>query len=308
VLSETPLDSHDAIKEYLENSFLPNKPQAKILESHVTIGDNGTWALDNGICQWISKRDGNTVVNKERYSFFYTKEEDNGGEWKISHHHSSQMPEELLNAQPLSITKKECQQLFHLWNDALATLDAKIVASRYARHNAVLLPTVSDVPRTTPQDIEAYFVDFLKRKPQGKILESFVTIGHDYCQDAGIYEFELDDNGKKSKVRARYTFLYVQEDGEWKIAHQHSSQMPEEIEPKGTAEREAKANEGVPNTLDEKQVRALFDLWNDALATGNAQKVASRYSKKSAILLPTTSDEPCMDEASITDYFVDFLK
>ena len=29
------------------------------------------------------------------------------------------------------------------------------------------------------------------------------------------------------KVLARYSFVYVKEDGEWKIAHHHSSAMPE---------------------------------------------------------------------------------
>jgi ketosteroid isomerase-like protein len=30
-----------------------------------------------------------------------------------------------------------------------------------------------------------------------------------------------------SKVKARYSFIYVFEDGEWKISHHHSSAMPE---------------------------------------------------------------------------------
>jgi hypothetical protein len=32
-----------------------------------------------------------------------------------------------------------------------------------------------------------------------------------------------------SKVKARYSFVYVFEDGEWKISHHHSSVMPENI-------------------------------------------------------------------------------
>ena len=46
-----------------------------------------------------------------------------------------------------AITEDEVKGLFSLWNDALATGDSKKVASRYAK-KGVLLPTVSDVPRT----------------------------------------------------------------------------------------------------------------------------------------------------------------
>ena len=30
-----------------------------------------------------------------------------------------------------------------------------------------------------------------------------------------------------SKVKARYSFVHVLEEGEWKISHRHSSAMPE---------------------------------------------------------------------------------
>ncbi|KAG7344777.1 signal peptide protein [Nitzschia inconspicua] len=296
-VSDTPRDSHDSIRQYFD-VFLQRKPQGKILESHVTIGDNGSWCQDVGLYEFTLGDDGSKV--KARYSFFYVKE---GSQWKIAHHHSSQMPEEVVPNLPC-MSEKECRQLFYLWNDALATKDPKIVAGRYAK-NAVLLPTVSDLPRTSQESIESYFVDFLKREPQGTVLESFVTIGSDWCQDSGIYEFTMKGD---QTVRARYSYVYVNEDGEWKIAHHHSSQMPEEIQPLGTAEKDAKANEGIEDTLTEQQVRDLFTLWNDALATEDPKQVAKRYSKRSTILLPTISDEPRMDEASITDYFVTFLK
>eukprot|EP00985_Skeletonema_marinoi_P005029 scaffold2180_cov98-Skeletonema_marinoi.AAC.9 len=155
---------------------------------------------------------------KGRYSFVYVWEDD---EWKINHHHSSVMPEGTM-AQP--IKEKEVRNLFQLWNSALATEDPDAVAKRYAK-NAVLLPTVSDVPRTNYDLIKHYFVGFLTKKPQGEILESSVTIGHNWCQDAGIYEFTMGTTG--DKVKGRYSFVYVWEDGQWKISHHHSSVMPE---------------------------------------------------------------------------------
>ena len=109
--------------------------------------------------------------------------------WKIQHHHSSVMPEEI--AMGKAITEDEVRGLFSLWNNALATKDPKKVAARYAKQG-VLLPTVSDVPRTDFASIEDYFVNFLKLKPQGEILDSHVTIGHNWCQDAGIYEVRYE--------------------------------------------------------------------------------------------------------------------
>ena len=94
---------------------------------------------------------------KGRYTFVYVYED---GEWKISQHHSSVMPEA---SAPKAITEEEVKNLFQLWNSALATLDPDAVAKRYAK-KGVLLPTVSDVPRTDYGLIKDYFEGFLKKK------------------------------------------------------------------------------------------------------------------------------------------------
>lgn len=225
-VSDVPRNDFDSIKNYFD-AFLLKKPQGVILESFVTIGTN--WCQDAGIYEFTMGATGDKV--KARYSFIYKYED---GEWKISHHHSSVMPESIPSAaQP--ITEKETKELFKLWNDALATLDPDTVAKRYSS-NPCLLPTVSDIPRTNYDNIKAYFVDFLQKKPQGVILESYATVGHNWCMDDGIYEFTMGATG--DKVKARYSFVYVYEDGEWKIAHHHSSQMPEEIVPKASLPEE----------------------------------------------------------------------
>jgi len=269
-----------SVQDYFDG-FLLKEPQGKILEGKVNIGEG--WASDAGIYEFTMGATGDVV--KARYSYNYVKED---GIWKIQHHHSSVMPEEI--AMGKAISEDEVRGLFGLWNDALATEDPKTVASRYAKAG-VLLPTVSDTPRTDFAGIEDYFTNFLKLKPQGEILESHVTIGQNWCQDVGIYEFTMGANGKK--VKGRYSFIYVHEDGEWKINHHHSSVMPEGIV---TAE---------PITKDE--VRGLFSLWNNALATKDPKKVADRYSK-AGVLLPTVSDVPRTDYPGIEDYFTNFLK
>lgn len=55
----------------------------------------------------------------------------------------------------------QVQDLFYMWNDALKTLEPQMVAKRYASQ-AILLPTVSDTPRTDPEGLVDYFTNFLK--------------------------------------------------------------------------------------------------------------------------------------------------
>jgi uncharacterized protein (TIGR02246 family) len=279
-VSDTPRTDFDSVKDYFD-AFLLKQPQGEIVDGHISIGDG--WASDTGIYEFTMGSTGDRV--KARYTYLYVQE---NGIWKIQHHHSSVMPEEI--AMGKAITESEVQDLFHLWNDALATKDPKKVAMRYAK-NAVLLPTVSDTPRTDFQSINDYFVNFLKLEPQGEIIESNVMIGNNVAQDCGIYEFTMGATGKK--VRGRYTYVYVYEDGEWKISHHHSSVLPEGIV---TAE---------PITEDE--VKGLFNLWNDALATLDPFAVADRYADN-GVLLPTVSDVPRTDYPGIVDYFTNFLQ
>jgi uncharacterized protein (TIGR02246 family) len=57
----------------------------------------------------------------------------------------------------------------------------------------------------------------------------------------------------------------------------------------------------------EAQVLGLFDNWNAALQTGDAQKVADLYASD-AVLLPTVSNNVRTDRAEIVDYFEHFLQ
>ncbi|KAK1742714.1 hypothetical protein QTG54_006311 [Skeletonema marinoi] len=77
------------------------------------------------------------------------------------------------------------------------------------------------------------------------------------------------------------------------ISHHHSSLMPEEVVR--------------PKAITKDEVRGLFNLWNDALATGDPQQVAARYTED-AVLLPTLSDKARYTSDGIADYFVHFLE
>jgi uncharacterized protein (TIGR02246 family) len=142
----------------------------------------------------------------------------------------------LLGALALPATAKEqCTQIdakgaaewFDQWNLALASLNPDAVAQHYWQ-DAMLLPTLSNTPRTTPAAVREYFVDFLDKHPRGRIDTHTLHLGCNLVVDMGTYTFALmDAQGHTSEVAARYTFVYAYRGGAWKILHHHSSAMPE---------------------------------------------------------------------------------
>jgi uncharacterized protein (TIGR02246 family) len=126
-----------------------------------------------------------------------------------------------------TLDSKAVAALFDDWNFALSSLDASRVAQRYWP-DAVLLPTVSNTPRTNAAMIGDYFEHFLAKRPRGRIDTRTIQVGCNMAMDVGTYTFSLmDDKGVTSEVPARYTFVYQYRDGDWKILHHHSSAMPE---------------------------------------------------------------------------------
>ncbi|MEV5507397.1 SgcJ/EcaC family oxidoreductase [Streptomyces orinoci] len=55
-----------------------------------------------------------------------------------------------------------------------------------------------------------------------------------------------------------------------------------------------------------ERIAALFDRWNAALRTGDAERVADLYARD-AVLLPTVSSRIRTNRAGIVDYFEHFL-
>lgn len=124
--------------------------------------------------------------------------------------------------------KSEISALFDEWNAALQTGNAETVADLYAK-DGVLLPTVSNQVRATHAAIIEYFRHFLELKPKGTLNEVHITCFGNVAINQGIYTFSLVRHGNAEKVRARYSFTYAKEDGDWKIVSHHSSKMPEPV-------------------------------------------------------------------------------
>lgn len=126
-------------------------------------------------------------------------------------------------AQCATLDQQQAKILFERWNSALQTGDSGKVAANYTP-DAVLLPTLSNQPRTDLAGKLDYFNKFLKNKPVGTVDSSTVISSCNSAIDTGTYTFRFSDN---SAVKARYTFTYAFVGNQWLITSHHSSAMPE---------------------------------------------------------------------------------
>ncbi len=127
----------------------------------------------------------------------------------------------------VAVTEAQVNGLFKQFNDGFQTQNPDVMVPLFSK-DAVLLPTVSGKMRTDAAGIRAYFVDFLPNKPFGTITESETSLGCNIATRAGNWTVKLTNpkTGEVSDVAARFSFVYVYEDGAWKIAHLHSSVRP----------------------------------------------------------------------------------
>jgi uncharacterized protein (TIGR02246 family) len=124
----------------------------------------------------------------------------------------------------VATTEREIAALFDRWNSSLQSGDPHEVVANYAVRS-VLLPTVSNKPRLTPEEKEDYFHHFLENKPFGRIDSRSIQIDCTTAVDVGLYTFTFGTTG--AQVKARYTYTYKWDGKQWLITSHHSSAMPE---------------------------------------------------------------------------------
>lgn len=119
----------------------------------------------------------------------------------------------------------EIEGLFSEWNKALLSGDPDQVVRLYAT-NAILLPTLSNKPRTNHAEIRDYFAKtFMPRGPSGTIVKAYARVFADIATCSGIFAFTFSD---ESAAQARKSFVYRWNGEEWLILEHHSSLMPEQ--------------------------------------------------------------------------------
>ncbi|HAO26141.1 MULTISPECIES: SgcJ/EcaC family oxidoreductase [unclassified Methylophaga] len=90
-LSNTIRTDHDGIRDYFDY-FLVLQPNGRIDKQHISI--NGNVAINTGIYTFTLTKQEHEKKVQARYSFVYERQND--GEWLIVNHHSSAMPEEIV--------------------------------------------------------------------------------------------------------------------------------------------------------------------------------------------------------------------
>lgn len=120
---------------------------------------------------------------------------------------------------------KDISDQFEKWNKALMTEIPDKVVACYAE-DAILLPTVSAKVRHNHNEIRDYFVHFLAKKPVGRIDEQNIRTFNDIAINSGCYTFTVTENGQRTDVAARFTFVYRKDVQGWQIIEHHSSILP----------------------------------------------------------------------------------
>ena len=112
--------------------------------------------------------------------------------------------------------------MLETWVEKIRTNDPKQVASLY-HHDGLLLGTFSDIERKGHDLILQYFENLLKSKVDVEIVTQHKHETDSIETNSGLYNFIVD--GKT--VNARFSFVFIKVDGDWKILSHHSSVLPE---------------------------------------------------------------------------------
>jgi len=93
---------------------------------------------------------------------------------------------------------------------------------------AVMWGTLSPTRRDDPAAIRDYFVKAFKALPGHKVTfgDQSIRVYGNTAINTGYYTFSFVKDGEAKSLPARYSFVYVKRNGDWKIVDFHSSKLP----------------------------------------------------------------------------------
>jgi uncharacterized protein (TIGR02246 family) len=120
---------------------------------------------------------------------------------------------------------EEANATVERWSAAYSSNDPEAIAKLYTK-DAVLLGTVSPIMSEGTEAIIKYFTPSKGSGNKNKIGEHrTIVLDDNAVVVAGFYEFTRMQDGKPVPGPSRFTMLVTRRDGEWRIAHHHSSPL-----------------------------------------------------------------------------------
>jgi uncharacterized protein (TIGR02246 family) len=109
------------------------------------------------------------------------------------------------------------------WSAAYNSNDPEALVKTYTP-DAILLGTSSAIMSEGPDAIYKYFLRSKGSGNKNVVGERrTIVLGETAVVVTGFYDFTLMQDGQPAATPARFTMLVVKRDGEWRIAHHHSS-------------------------------------------------------------------------------------
>tara|TARA_B100001778_G_C18588144_1_gene630897 strand:+ start:1081 stop:1530 length:450 start_codon:yes stop_codon:yes gene_type:complete len=122
-------------------------------------------------------------------------------------------------------TTRSEQDAIENWLATVCNHNSADIVKLYA-NEGVLLGTVAKEMKVGRSKIKEYFDMFVKKKPCGEITSMNVQRYGDMAVVDGTYIFEMNVNGGREEVPARYTFVLRKKNHRWLIVSHHSSAQP----------------------------------------------------------------------------------
>ena len=122
----------------------------------------------------------------------------------------------------ISMSADLTSELLQKWTSTIKEGDPKQVVNLY-HENGILLGTFSPKERIGHELILEYFENLLQNPVEVEIVSEHIHASESLAVNSGLYNFIT----KGKTINARFSFVYVMENTEWKIFSHHSSVLPE---------------------------------------------------------------------------------
>ncbi|MDG0964526.1 MAG: nuclear transport factor 2 family protein [Opitutales bacterium] len=118
--------------------------------------------------------------------------------------------------------------LLEKWVSCVTNADLEDLLNMYSPE-ALLFATFEQKPLDNPSMIRDYFTNFLSRDGAGVELDpqtiTHAKLGEHTASSTGLYTFFFNENDQLVRQKARFTFIFNEEDS-GSILHHHSSVIP----------------------------------------------------------------------------------